>query len=78
MPNLPEIEDFLADNTRFFPVDEIYNVNWSREQKQDWLIKNAHDTKRIVWKMRGLGHRGWNNFLWAFGLEESVIFIKKQ
>jgi len=68
MKTLREIEEFLERETR-----GDYKTTWSKDEKMRWLVGNAMEAKRIVFKMRGVGRKAWGNFLWSFDLEETVI-----
>lgn len=68
MPNLPDIEAFLESQTR-----GEFKVTMTREEKVAYLREHASYVKAVLFKMRGFGRKAWSNFLWAFGLEESIV-----
>ncbi len=72
MPKLSEIESFLESQTQ-----GDYPSKAAVEVKAQWLIDNARYTRNVIFKMRGVGKTTWNNFLWAFGLEETITLKRK-
>ena len=63
------IEEFLASNTGFYG-DTKFDPTWDRGTKNQWLIDNASEAKRLAFKMRGVGIKTWNEYLEDCGLEE--------
>jgi hypothetical protein len=73
MRTLAEIEGFLESQT-----NGEFRVNSTREEKVVWVIVNSTRTRSLVFKMRSCGRKSWLNFLWAYGLEETVTLTKVQ
>lgn len=71
MKTLAEIERFLEHESQ-----GDFKSDMSKEKKVDWLLENATCAKRAVFRMRGVGKSAWNNFLWAFNLEEKVVLTR--
>jgi hypothetical protein len=80
MPTLEEIENFLAScSLRDCDEQNAYRVNMTNPEKRKWIVENPNYTKTQLFKMRLFGRKAWANFLWSFGLEETVTIsrIKK-
>lgn len=72
---IEKIEFYLIDTTsRYYSAEESFHGAMTVEQKAAWITKHAEEARRLAFKLRGIGDRAWDEYLYHLGLEGKTTY----